>query len=125
MQARELRGLTIGAALLAAITAPAAAQDFDKGKTPAQIFHSDCGVCHQSASALGKSMSEGALAGFLAVHYTENRQIAALIANYLASLRHDAAPEKRRPRRSPDRKNSANTVGRVASASADVTINVP
>ena len=118
MHVKALRRSAIGLVATAGlVAATAAAQDFDKGKTPAQIFQSDCAICHNNASTLGKSMNESALASFLSAHYTENRDIAAIIAAYLASNR-GGSPERRQPRHSPRKKQSHYPLDGMAAASA-------
>ncbi|MEX1082808.1 MAG: hypothetical protein WEC82_00665, partial [Xanthobacteraceae bacterium] len=66
--------------------APAWAQeDLTEGKTPAQLFASDCVGCHRSAQGLAK-MDPESLPGFLRVHYTASKESAGLLAEYLLSL---------------------------------------
>jgi mono/diheme cytochrome c family protein len=68
-------------ALLSAF--PAAAQEnLDLGKTGAQLFSSDCAICHKSPQGLGKTAN---LEGFLREHYTASKESAALITKYLAA----------------------------------------
>jgi hypothetical protein len=62
---------------------------YDAGKTPAQLFASDCGICHKSPVGLSKGGGIFGLQGFLREHYTSSRQSAALLATYLQSM--DAA----------------------------------
>lgn len=61
------------------------AVDLNDGKTPAQMFTSDCAVCHQKPNGLAKDRSVGQLAGFLRQHYTTGTQQAGLLAAYLTS----------------------------------------
>ncbi len=71
----------------------AAAQDFTAGKTPAQLFSSDCSTCHHQPNGLGKRYDTGSLAGFLLEHYTTKPDSAGALAKYVmgfATLR--AAP---------------------------------
>src|SRR5262245_24355836 len=69
------------------LTAPAASQEsLDRGKTPAQLFASDCSPCHKSPQGLAKSGGLFGLDGFLREHYTASRESAAAIANYLKSM---------------------------------------
>lgn len=71
--------------LLAAL-APALAHaqtDIDQGKTPAQIFATDCATCHKAARGLAKGRSSAALASFLEEHYTTNGDQAAALAAYV------------------------------------------
>ncbi|HET7680387.1 MAG TPA: hypothetical protein VFK79_09670 [Xanthobacteraceae bacterium] len=71
-------GLSAGSAL--------AQEDLNRGKTPAQLFASDCADCHRNPRSLGKRENADTLAGFLRVHYTASRESAAAIAAYLVSL---------------------------------------
>lgn len=84
--------LTAGAALM--LTAGAAvAQDFTAGKTPAQLFGSDCSTCHHLPNGLGKKYDIGSLGSFLREHYTTKPDSAGALARYVmgfATLR--AAP---------------------------------
>jgi hypothetical protein len=76
--------LTAGAAL---------AQDFTAGKTPAQLFSSDCSTCHHLPNGLGKKYDAGSLSAFLRAHYTTKPDNAGALAKYVmgfATLR--AAP---------------------------------
>jgi hypothetical protein len=66
---------------------PAKAQeDLTRGKTPAQLYASDCAECHRNPRALGNRSSAYSLAGFLRVHYTASRESASALANYLVGL---------------------------------------
>jgi len=61
-----------------------AQENLDSGKTPAQLFASDCAVCHKSPQGLAaKGGGLGGLEGFLREHYTASRESAAIIAKYL------------------------------------------
>jgi hypothetical protein len=76
--------------LLAVILLPgvAAAQvDYSAGKTPEQLFNSDCSACHASPQVVGRSRDAAALTVFLRQHYTTKAQWAALLANYLVRAR--------------------------------------
>jgi len=73
------------------LTSGAGAQEsLDRGKTPAQLFASDCSICHKSPQGLTKSGRVLGLESFLREHYTASRESAAAIANYLKSV--DSAP---------------------------------
>ena len=67
--------------------------DINEGRTPAQVFASDCGVCHRGPQGLAKDRSPNALIGFLRQHYTTGIQQAGALAAYLASVQ--SAPEPR------------------------------
>ena len=87
MRWRILAGLlvlTLGGALDVA----RAQQDLDAGKTPQQIFSSNCSTCHRSPHGLVKS---GGVAGFLRQHYTTGSGMASALAGYLSSLGPDPA----------------------------------
>lgn len=63
------------------LAGPAAAQEnLDQGKSGAQLFASDCAICHKTPQGLGKTSG---LEGFLREHYTASRESAALITKYL------------------------------------------
>jgi len=86
MISRSLHGPIIGLVTLI-LAGPAAGQEsLDKGKTPAQLFASDCSPCHKSLQGLAKSGGLFGLDGFLREHYTASRESAAAIANYLKSM---------------------------------------
>jgi mono/diheme cytochrome c family protein len=99
---------------LAAALAPAAAQEnFDRGKTPQQMFNTDCGICHRNPGDLGKSMGSWRLSGFLTEHYTTSKAAASALARYLISARRDepepkAKPQKRRSRPTAEKKQKSN-----------------
>jgi hypothetical protein len=61
--------------------------DYSAGKTPEQLFNSDCSACHASPQAVGRNRDARALTVFLGQHYTTKTQWAALIANYLIRVR--------------------------------------
>lgn len=83
---RSLRGPIVGLMTLV-LAGPATGQEsLDKGKTPAQLFASDCSPCHKSPQGLAKSGGLFGLDGFLREHYTASRESAAAIANYLKSM---------------------------------------
>src|SRR5579884_3780812 len=86
------RTVALGAMVLALSGAVAWAQeDLEQGKTGAQMFASDCAICHKSAQALVK---EGyPTEAFLRAHYTSGREMAAALFAYLRSVAPaDAAP---------------------------------
>lgn len=70
--------------LAALVPALAHAQtDIDQGKTPAQIFATDCATCHKAARGLANGRNSAALASFLDEHYTTNGDQAAALAAYV------------------------------------------
>jgi hypothetical protein len=68
---------------LAVTAGAAAAQDFTAGKTPAQLFGSDCSTCHRSPDGLGKKYNLTSLSGFLRAHYTTKQESAGALAKYV------------------------------------------
>jgi hypothetical protein len=69
-----------GGIMIALAAGPACAQDnLDAGKTPAQLYTSDCAICHKTPHGLGKNGTES----FLREHYTASRESARAIASYL------------------------------------------
>jgi len=62
-------------------------ENYSAGKTPAQLFSSDCtgSSCHSGPRRLAKGKSSGELSDFLREHYTNSRQSAAALATYLLS----------------------------------------
>jgi outer membrane biosynthesis protein TonB len=86
-----MKGFTraIGLAAVAwmfALGGPAASQEnLDLGKSPAQLFASDCAICHKTTAGLSKARSGvfGGLKDFLREHYTASKEAAAAIAAYV------------------------------------------
>lgn len=95
------RGIGQAAAVLAFMwVIPASAQEnLYANKTPAQIFTSDCSICHKTPQTLSKAGGPLGLGleGFLRTHYTASSQTAAVLAKYIQSMDAPAAPaEKKR-----------------------------
>lgn len=59
--------------------------DLNQGKGAAELFKSDCSVCHKTAQGLAKDSGLG-LQSFLRQHYTTGTSNAAAMASYLASV---------------------------------------
>jgi hypothetical protein len=79
-------GLLVSA-VLALSGAPLAAQEnVEAGKTPAQLYASDCAICHKSPQGLSKAGGLFGLQSFLREHYTASRETATVIANYLKAI---------------------------------------
>ena len=77
--------LAVGA--LAALPGMAMAQaDYSAGKTPPQLFASDCSACHRSPQGLANGRDAHTLTSFLREHYTTKIELAGLLANYLAGI---------------------------------------
>lgn len=77
-----LAQLFVGAMMVLPNTAPAH-PDFSAGKTPAQLFDSDCSGCHRSAQGLARGHDADVLTEFLREHYTTKTESATQLASYL------------------------------------------
>ncbi len=90
--------LAIGVLALcgAAAGAAGAQENLDQGKSPAQLFASDCAICHKSAQGLAKAGGILGLESFLREHYTASRESAAAIASYLQAVGQPPAGPARR-----------------------------
>jgi len=95
------RRLAVGLTVLAVLTAgqAAAQEDLDSGKTPAQLYASNCAICHKTPRGLSKAGGPFGLQGFLREHYTASRQVAAAIAAYVDAVDRGAPPVERGPKR--------------------------
>jgi hypothetical protein len=60
--------------------------DYSAGKTPQQLFASDCSACHRSPQGLASGRDAHALAGFLREHYTTGSGTAGRLGSYLAAI---------------------------------------
>jgi hypothetical protein len=87
------------ASVLALAGAAALAQDFSAGKTPAQLFSSDCSECHRSPAGLAKNRDARTLAGFLRQHYTTKADNATALAAYVGAFSGAAPPAASSARR--------------------------
>src|SRR5690242_15356759 len=90
------RLLAAGLALVALSGAAHAQDDFDAGKNGAQLFASDCAICHKSAQSLHTDAGGlFGLSGFLREHYTSSSHAASAIAAYLESVHREPAAQRR------------------------------
>lgn len=110
--------IVAAAILMAAATTGAEAQtDLTAGKSPAQLFSTDCSACHRSPQGLARGRDPYAIAYFLRDHYTTKPANAGAIAAYLASVR--SAPQPRPPAAVPGQEQAAAApAGEVGSARA-------
>jgi hypothetical protein len=90
--------LALGAAL-ALPTTGLAQTDYSRGKTPPQLFASDCSACHRTPQGLAAGRDARALTAFLHDHYTTKIEWAGLLANYLVGV--GGAKSQRAPVTSP------------------------
>jgi hypothetical protein len=90
----------LAAASIAAAVAPAGAfENLAKGKSPSELFNTNCRICHRNPQELRLETGASGLARFLSEHYTSSRTIADTLAGYLMSVNRGArAPATKRPR---------------------------
>jgi hypothetical protein len=101
MHSANLRAIVTGLLLTAAPLPALAFENFDQGKTPQQLFNSDCGICHRRPEGLGASMSPQALGSFIAQHYTASKDVAGMLTGYLISVSKERQPSDRPVHRRP------------------------
>ena len=95
------RGIRLALGVLALLwVVPAAAQEnLYANKSAAQIFATDCAMCHKQPAALAKAGGPLGLGmeSFLRSHYTASRESAAFLAKYIQAMdAPSAAPERKR-----------------------------
>ena len=91
-------GLVAGLAL-AIFPALAQAQvNIDQGKSPAEIYSSDCATCHKTPRGLAAGKNSLMLSAFLREHYTASRDQAAALAAYVLG----AGGAEPAPKQKPD-----------------------
>lgn len=93
MSSRAIK-LAVGAWALAYAGAAGAQDNFDRGKSGAQLYASNCAICHKSAQKLANAGGASGLESFLREHYTASRESAASIAAYLKGT--EQAPARAR-----------------------------
>jgi hypothetical protein len=111
---RTIRLLTWIAAGLAAAAAHAQGINIDEGKTPAQMFASDCSVCHKAARGLAKNSNVRAVADFLRQHYTSSREQAAAMAGFLLAAGTDPRGPAQREQATTSRAKGGERTSRAA-----------
>jgi mono/diheme cytochrome c family protein len=89
-------GLAITVLALCLATPSRAQENLDSGKTGAQLFASDCALCHKTPQGLKKAGGLLGLSSFLREHYTASRESADAVAKYLESLPNEPAPAAKR-----------------------------
>ena len=81
--------------VLAALTAPARAQDLDQHKSGAKLFAASCVECHKSPRGLARGRLSFTLSYYLRQHYTSSAASAQTLTAYLQSLDTPRAKAKR------------------------------
>src|ERR1700691_4875070 len=84
-RARIFATVTLLISCLAGSAAWAQAQNLEAGKSASQLFAGTCNACHKSPRGLLKTVSPGALPGFLREHYTTSSDMASLLSAFLVS----------------------------------------
>lgn len=88
---RYALAIAAGLSVMLLMGSAQAQENYDAGKTGAQLFASDCQLCHKQPEGLSKAGGIDGLEHFLSLHYTDSEQTAALLANYLKSVDRSAA----------------------------------
>jgi hypothetical protein len=83
-------GAAIGLAGLCIGGVADAQENLDQGKSAAQLFASNCSICHKSPQGLAKAGGILGLDTFLREHYTASKESAGALAAYLKSM--DSGP---------------------------------
>jgi hypothetical protein len=104
-------------------SASAPAQDLTAGKTPAQLFRSDCAECHRSPGGIAKTRDAHALADFLREHYTTKSETASALAAYVSSFAAGGAGRNRGTGAAAPAAGGYPQVGRRNRGEADATAN--
>jgi hypothetical protein len=109
-----------GAVLLALpVVSVRAQENLDRGKSPQQMFASDCAVCHKSPQGLASKAGMLGLQEFLRKHYTASRESAQALADYL-SRAGDAPAAKPAAKKPAQKKDAAKPAdGKPAEAKPD------
>jgi hypothetical protein len=91
------RGIGLAVAVSALwLAGPAGAQEsLDSGKSGAQLFASDCAICHKTPGSIKRPGGQYGLANFLTQHYTASVQSANAIAAYVNAAGGGQAPAGR------------------------------
>ncbi len=105
MTSAQAYRLALSGIVLAVGIGPTAAENFDAGKTGAQLFAANCSSCHHTPRGLAKGRFSWTLTNFLSEHYTADETSARLLSSYLLSVGGTAKPashraQPRRPARS-------------------------
>lgn len=95
MDLRARFGLAFGLGTLLLTNCAGAQDSLEQGKTGAQLFASDCALCHKSPQGLAKGGGLFGVQSFLRQHYTTSRETASAIAAYLEAADRAAGPAPR------------------------------
>jgi hypothetical protein len=117
MDLRAKFGLAFGLGALLLANGAAAQDSLEQGKSAAQLFASDCAVCHKSPQGLAKGGGLFGVQNFLRQHYTTSKETAAAIAGYLEAMDRAAGPAPRGA--SPKRAARGDATGKPAAKKQD------
>lgn len=78
--------LVIGSLAFCIASSAGAQENLDKGKTAAQLYATDCAICHKSPQSITQAPGLFGLESFLRERYAASRESAASIAAYLKGL---------------------------------------
>ena len=109
-RARIFAAVTLLASCLAGPDAWAQAQNLEAGKSASQLFAGTCTACHKSPRGLLKTVSPGALPGFLREHYTTSGDMASQLASFLVS---NGASDARQAKQGADKQGGADQADRL------------
>src|SRR3984957_16642829 len=108
-RARIFAAVTLLASCFAGPDAWAQAQNLEAGKSASQLFAGTCTACHKSPRGLLKTVSPGALPGFLREHYTTSSDMASQLASFLVS---NGASDARQAKQGADKQGGADQADR-------------
>lgn len=91
--------VTIGILVQCMAGVAGAQENLDQGKSPAQLFASNCAICHKSPQGLAKAGGLLGLDSFLREHYTASKESAGALASYLKSMEPSPAAPARATKR--------------------------
>ena len=101
--------LAIGSLALCLASSAGAQENLERGKTAAQLYASNCAVCHKSPPSVSNTPGIFALESFLREHYTTSGESAAAIATYLKGLKPVASQRGRAAKRTTSQAPSVST----------------
>jgi hypothetical protein len=96
-------GLELGLVLALAMGPALAQENLNAGKTPAQLYASDCAICHKSPQGMSRAAGMLGLDSFLREHYTSSHESAAAITAYIQSVDRGPPPKETRVKRNAKR----------------------
>jgi hypothetical protein len=102
-RARIFAAVTLLVSCLVGSAAWAQVQNLEAGKSPSQLFAGTCNACHKSPRGLLRTVSPGALPGFLREHYTTSGDMASQLSSFLIS---NGAGDNRQTKQGTDKQGT-------------------